>query len=177
MKMNKEEWRPIPGFPGYEVSNLGQVRSFLRFGLNSPIMETYQRILKHYINRKGYHYVTLRRYKKNHSRKVCTLVLKAFVGPRPNDYECCHLDDNKDHNYLSNLKWGTHQENTIQRDINGKTPRGIKVGRAKLSTEQVIEIRSLWKNRLFSRHELAQKYSVTYCHINSILRYAQRKYG
>jgi hypothetical protein len=50
----------------------------------------------------------------NISKKTFTihrLVLEAFVGPRPEDMECRHLDGNPTNNRLDNLAWGYHWEN------------------------------------------------------------------
>jgi len=39
-------------------------------------------------------------------------VLETFVGPRPYNMECRHLDGNKLNNNLDNVCWGTHTENS-----------------------------------------------------------------
>ena len=36
MNATAEEWRPIPGIPGYEVSDLGHVRSWKQHGNPRP---------------------------------------------------------------------------------------------------------------------------------------------
>lgn len=47
-------------------------------------------------------------------RTAHTLVLTAFVGPRPATLEGCHRDGNRANNTLVNLYWGTRSDN--QRD-------------------------------------------------------------
>jgi hypothetical protein len=65
-------------------------------------------------------------------RKVYHLVLEAFVGPRPPGTEAMHLDGDRASNALSNLRWGTHSENTRQIVFDG---------RRKLTVEQVVAVR------------------------------------
>ncbi len=44
--------------------------------------------------------------------KVHRLVLLAFVGPRPDGMECLHgPDPTKSNNAITNIRWGTRQEN------------------------------------------------------------------
>jgi hypothetical protein len=59
----------------------------------------------------GYPNVTLSHAGKSWLRRVHTLVLDAFVGPRPQGMVCCHIDGVRTNNLLSNLRWGTSSEN------------------------------------------------------------------
>lgn len=107
-----EEWRAIPGFPEYEASNVGNIRSWKP---RSPTAATPEapRILSQYHNAKvgGYHYVTLRRDGKNVLRRVHVLVAATFIGPCPTGTEVMHLDHNPCVNAVGNLRYGTHAEN------------------------------------------------------------------
>lgn len=97
----KERWLPVEDFPGYEVSNLGMIRSLKR-GIGGPT------ILRP--NKGGS--VTLRRDGKNVSMKVHRLVLLTFHGPAPEGKPLCrHLDDDTSNCRLSNLAWGDYKDN------------------------------------------------------------------
>lgn len=93
-----EEWRQVVGFPGYEVSSAGRVRSLKR-----------DMILKQWPD-KGYRCVYLRRDGRNWNLRVHLLVLEAFVGPS-NGLEGNHENRLKDDNRRENLSWSTHKEN------------------------------------------------------------------
>ena len=63
-------------------------------------------------NKSGYLQVNLLVHGIEFSRRVHTLVLETFVGPKPDGMECCHYpDSNKENNNLNNLRWDTHSEN------------------------------------------------------------------
>jgi hypothetical protein len=98
------EWRAVPGFDGYEVSDEGQVRSHRR---SAP------RIIVGGLNEKGYRLVSLFAGSKSTRRTqaVHALVLSAFVGPRPEGQQVRHLDGNPANNSLANLAYGTAAEN------------------------------------------------------------------
>ena len=125
-----EIFKPIDGFPDYEVSNLGNVRShkYLK-----------PRMLKPRPTSKGnYLGVTLRTPQKtSFSVSVHTLVLNAFVGPRPKGCVCLHKNNDGHDNRLCNLSWGTQAENLQQATREG---RHIMPTR-KLTKEQVEFIR------------------------------------
>lgn len=78
---------------------------------------------------------------------VHVLVLEAFIGPCPRGQECRHLNDDKSDNSLSNLKWGTKEENMHDRALNGMQVvpdnRGENSSRATLTDDDVREIRRL----------------------------------
>lgn len=54
------------------------------------------------------------------SYMVEKLVLIAFSGPKPHKKMCCHRDDDKINNTISNLYWGTAQDNVKDMYRNGK---------------------------------------------------------
>ena len=53
-------------------------------------------------------------------RSVHSLVLEAFVCPRPEGLLGLHRDDVKWHNHVSNLYWGTHADNMRDCVRNGR---------------------------------------------------------
>lgn len=144
----KEEWREVPGFPGYFVSDQGRVRG--RRGW----------VLKVSTNKRGYKYVSLWTPDVQTCRTVHRLVLETFVGPRPAGQLCRHLNGVPDDNRLPNLRWGTHQENADDKVSHGTQSRHHG-GRAKLSPEQVAEIRATDTTVYGSQTALARKFGVT----------------
>ena len=123
-----ERWRPISGFARYEVSDLGRVKSHC--GRRAV------RILKPVI-RDGYGFVKLGR---DHDLPIHHLVLETFVGPRPAEMECRHLDGCRSNNRLSNLVWGTKSENYADRRGHGTANDGERHGHAKLTNDLVLAI-------------------------------------
>jgi hypothetical protein len=130
-----EQWKPVPGYEGlYEVSDQGRVKSL-------PNKRKFGCMRKTPIGKNGYPAVDL---KHNGARKtftVHTLVLTAFVGPRPIGYECRHLNGVRNDSRLCNLAWGTPSENDEDRRKHGTFVQGEKHGASKLTNEQVLLIR------------------------------------
>ena len=111
-----EEWKPIPGFPDYEVSNKGNVRSLDRYRpyAHGRLRLVKGAVLKPYINAKrgGYAYVSLCHKSKHHERKVHRLVAEAFI-PNPEKKPCVnHIDCDPTNNSAGNLEWVTCKENS-----------------------------------------------------------------
>ena len=93
--MKIEYWRPISGYEGYEVSNLGRVRS-LKFGKI--------RILKP-SETKGYFHVALFKDGIRKQFKVHRLVAMAFI-PNPNNFpQINHRNEITTDNRVENLEW------------------------------------------------------------------------
>ena len=107
-----EEWRAIPGFSGYEASNLGRIWSVLRpaQGVEPPRMIG-GRVLRGTLLSDGHvaHMLTTEDGVKR--RYAHQLVAWAFLGPRPEGTEVRHLNDVGTDNRLENLCYGTRQEN------------------------------------------------------------------
>jgi len=114
----EERWLPVPDDPGYEVSDLGRVRSMPRrittsHGVNRRVPGG---MLKPRRTKSGHLFVSTN---EKRIRYVHSLVLLAFVGPAPEGMECCHKDDIPAHNHLANLRWGTRSDNVNDRVRNG----------------------------------------------------------
>lgn len=106
-----EQWKRIPGFPGYDVSDQGNVRSYYTRKSPRGLAETPQEFLRPSIDNRGYLYVSLRNNGKSKRCPVARLVLLAFVGPLPEGMESCHNDSIKWNNTLKNLRYDTHKGN------------------------------------------------------------------
>jgi len=96
------EWKAIEGFEGYEVSNIGNIRSFKHGKI---------RIRKLVLDSKGYYQVNLSINGKCKLQLVHRLLAIAFI-PNPDNKPCIdHINRIKTDNRLENLRWATHQEN------------------------------------------------------------------
>ena len=75
--------------------------------------------------------------------KVHHLVLKAFVGPRPEGLIGCHNDGNNTNNRPENLRWDTYRNNTLDMIKHGTMVRvsGADHPSAHLNADQPAEIR------------------------------------
>jgi hypothetical protein len=152
-----EEWRRIPEFSRYEISNLGRVKSHARGG--SPRIMKSQRLNSR--GDIGYRLIGLQGDDgKHHKKLVHRLVLETFIGPCPNGMECCHGDDDASNNVLSNLSWGTHKANMKAKDDNGRTPKGENSPGATLTEAQVREIKAVEKWEKGMQAEYARKFGV-----------------
>lgn len=140
--MTGEDWRPVAEAPGYDVSNLGRVRSWRNGGTVSGVRST-PRVLKPQPIPAGHLHVFLRIDGATHPRYVHRLVLTAFVGPCPAGMEACHADGDPTNNQLRNLRWDTRSANTWDRVAHGTHVAGERHWRAVLTWKDVDDIRAL----------------------------------
>ena len=119
-----EEWRPILGAPDYEVSSLGQVRSYKRWGGGmyraSETVDT-PRLLRPKLGKRGKGYLSVAlavQGRKKHLR-VNRLVALAFLPNPDNLPEVGHRDNNKLNNRVDNLEWTTQVDNTLHTFVSG----------------------------------------------------------
>jgi hypothetical protein len=137
-----EQWRAIDGFPDYEVSSEGRVRSGARGVANrwGTLTQRPARVLRPVLDSDGYLRVSLYRDRRLTQRPIHHLVLEAFVGPRPSGTQTRHDDGNRKHNAAGNLNWGTPLENSADRTRHGTGPRGERNPKAKIDAEAARRI-------------------------------------
>lgn len=96
-----EKFVEVKDHPGYEISNLGNVKSLNFAGRGS------ERIMKLTTDRNGNVYVGFPVKNKTKRYKIGTLMAVAFLGfPSMNvrDHIVDHIDGNRSNNRLDNLK-------------------------------------------------------------------------
>lgn len=120
--MTSEVWRPVHDSPGYEVSDLGQVRSVPRVVVRGDgSRQTLPgQMIRPTALPSGRRRVTLggrtRRY-------VAHLVLENHVGPRPPGYVACHGPGGIGDDRVDNLRWDTQGANLRDRRRDGTDPQ------------------------------------------------------
>lgn len=112
-----ERWLAIAGYPGYEVSDLGRVRSVDRWVRlkNGRMRFAAGRVLSQSSIKSGHRTVCLYVGAAGRTVLVHRVVLEAFVGPCPTGNECCHGEGGPADNTVANLRWDTHAENKLDR--------------------------------------------------------------
>lgn len=134
-----ERWLPVLGFEGrYEVSDLGRIRT-LRTRYPSL-----GKIMRSRLSKKGYPYIILRLIDRPGSKTIYVhrIVLEAFVGPRPSGLTCNHISGIKADCRLVNLEWVTLSANQLHKTRILGLGRGENHGNAKLTDDDVREIRA-----------------------------------
>lgn len=163
--MKITSWKPYPKNPAYLVSKTGQVVHILPSGERRDVLprsdnKGYLRINVLSGERRSKEGSTYRRPFLHH------VVLETWVGARPLGTECRHLDGNGENDALSNLAWGTPQENSQDRIRHGTQYRGERHHFSKLTAENVREIRSRTKTKL---KFLAEEFGVSISTISVVL--------
>lgn len=130
-----ETWRPIPSEPGYEVSDLGRVRSVDRVVTTANGQHRFYKgkVLSPGLASHGYLTVAV---SGRRSRCIQHLVAEAFLGLRPDGCFVLHADDVRTNNLLGNLRYGSRSENSVD---------SVKNGRRLLSPDDILKIRDLSK--------------------------------
>lgn len=150
------EIRPIPGWPGCEISSDGRV---WKSGIEKAIS----------IANTGYKVVQFWRDRRNYTYSVHRLVLEIFVGPCPEGCEALHKDGDRTNAKVENLRWGTRKENVADAIRHGTATIGAKNSRAKLTETDVRSVRRLRIKGLNSR-QIAERFDVTSSTIDNVLK-------
>ena len=131
MSINEEVFLPIKNFPDYCVSNLGNVKNIKT-----------NKILKQSANKEGY--IRLKIYKngKQYNKNVHQLVANAFLENVDNKLCIDHIDNNKENNNVSNLRFATHQENGRNTKMYKNNTSGVKgITFSKASNKWIAQIK------------------------------------
>ena len=110
INMNETQWKQIPGYPGYEASTDGNIRSIDRKDTAGRNRKGTQ--LKPATKANGYLMVSLRKNDKTVGCNVSRLVAQTFL-PNPKEKpEVRHINNVRADNTVTNLQWVTKEENT-----------------------------------------------------------------
>ena len=147
-------WKSVKDFPDYEVSEDGGLRR---------ISAARTRKNGHELKRQTRPYPRTKLIKDG--KKYCVfvhrIVCQAFHGDPPFEGAICrHLDDNPRNNHYTNLSWGTHLDNHNDRRKNGKSFDGERNGRAKLTKQDVLQIRTEYTGSYGDVPKLCKKYNI-----------------
>lgn len=104
-----EIWKPIPGHQGYEISNMGKVRTNNPRNRNSKNCD-YRNVVVSTL-RNGYKRFQCWNDGKCKNILLHRALLMAFIGPCPIGYEACHNNGIMNDNRLENLRWDTKSNN------------------------------------------------------------------
>lgn len=141
-----EEWKEIENPSGrYLISSWGRVA----------------RLLEPFSGAAGHKFVALwtgRKFRERFTRSVHSLVMEAFVGPRPKDMLIHHLNHDPTINRMFNLRYVTPRENMqFSIDAGRFVP---KHNPRKLTSEQALEIRKLYRAGI-SPSKLAKQFALS----------------
>jgi hypothetical protein len=100
-------------------------------------------------------------------------VAMAWLGEPKEGEEVCHIDGDRAHNAVSNLRWDTRSGNHADKLKHGTHTRGERHGAAKLTSDQVEEIRRIFaarNHREWGAATLARKFGVSEGAIHDVAR-------
>lgn len=141
-----EEWKDIRGFPDYQISSFGRVKSLRRdykYGRHGDIILSQN-------DRKGYKGVTLFKNGKRHYKAVHRLVAEAFID-NPNNFPVVnHKDENRTNNKADNLEWCTSLYNSNYGSCKKKISE--RVSRKVMQLSKNGRLIKIWKSMTSASH-------------------------
>lgn len=165
-----EEWRDIPGVPGYQASSLGRVRSLDRTVRSRGGQRTHRgRVLTQSPHQRGYLLCTPCVNGRPRTIQVHRLVMLAFVGPLLKGLWTAHNDGNPANNELRNLRYDTVSGNQKDKVAHGTALIGERANGAKLNEHSVAELRRLRAAGMLIT-DLAERFGVSRANASRVCR-------
>lgn len=159
-----EEWRGVPGWPRYEVSDIGRVKR------RAGVGRRFTRLLSPKFSPKGYMRVTLCSGGVAKGFTLQRVVALAFLGPAPSSrHEVAHLDGVKANCAATNLAWKTPKEDAMDKWLHGTQP-------VKHSREVVAAMRCLFEGG-FSRKAIARVLAIGNSTVRDVVNGVSRVHG
>lgn len=164
-------WKQVVGFEGiYSVSIDGQIRRDKPAPHTRPGL-----ILKRRYDKDGYVRHTLKNGVIIKNMLLHRIIYEAFVDKIPHGMQINHKNGIKDDNRLENLEVVTPSENTAHGfRVLGRKPQlnpnpGTRNGRAKLTDDQVREIRQLYSEGGISQQKIADQFGINQTIVSGIV--------
>lgn len=177
-ELDNEIWKNIPNYEGmYQISSLGRIRGLshiVKSNWKNKVRKTKERILIPTFNKRLNRFWT-RLNKQAKCKYIHTLVLEAFVGPRPMGKEACHNDGNSLNNRLTNLRWDTPENNVKDKIIHGSFRKGENHPFCKISQLTIDKIRELYNTGKYSSNVLGKMFKIDGRYIRHIVNNDIRK--
>lgn len=160
--MENEIWKDIPGFPDYQVSNIGRVKRIRDIGRNGLI-----RILKPVVYSNGYKVINLSGKRVG----VHRLVAMAFI-PNPNHYrEINHKNEIKSDNRVENLEWCTRAYNDNYGTRNKRVSEKLSKSVLQFTIDGVLV------NQYYGIHEAMRQTGIDARNIHSVIKGKRKTTG
>lgn len=165
------------GATGYRVGKDGSIWTRWTVGRASVITSEW-RLMHPSLDKRGYLTVMLAMDSGKKKRFFLhTLVLLAFVGPKPKGMEARHYpDDTKTNVTLNNLCWGTRLENRKDMIEHGTRNRGERHGLSKLTIQDVTDARDMYSSGRWTQDVIGKIFGVSRATIGDIIRGATWTY-
>lgn len=163
------KWKSIPGFNAYEISIEAQIRrSITNIVKKAGHRKKPGALLKPSGKYKSYVLISddgkLKRIRTSHLMLITFKERPPFEGAK-----ALHYDDDQSNNLIENLRWGTQADNRIDAVRNNRTAKGERNGSAKLTEEDVLQIRTKYSKGDASLDMLGTEYGVNLGTIHSIV--------
>ena len=163
----EENWKVIPGFSNYEVSNLGRVKSK---------KWNKERILRQ-MNNRGYKHVILAGDDgKKQTMRVHRLVAQAFVENPEHKPTVDHINNNPADNRSSNLRWATMKEQlsnprTARKQREGNRKNALKARHFVFVYDENLTLKNTYKSTADAGRDGHSQGNVACCCKGVIKRY------
>lgn len=159
-------WKKIPNYSKYEASDSGLIKTFNwknsgKIAIMKPALDGSGYLRTMLVNDLG----------KTETIKVHRLIAKTFIPNPENKSDVNHINGIKTDNSIINLEWSTRKENVqhAHKNLTWNKAKGESIAQSKLTEKEVIEIRSKFKPRVYTRIKLSKEYNVSEACIKDIL--------
>jgi len=165
----EEIWKPVPGYEGlYEASTLGHVRSLSRMGVDGRRL--HGRLLSDRLNNNGYPSCVLCKDGKYSPQSIHRVIATTFLQPSNASFTTHHRNGIRSDNRVANLQLCAFSEHARHHLVaNPLNNRGSKNGQSKLTDDIVLAIRKEYASGTVLQRDLAERYSVSRCHVSDIV--------
>ncbi len=163
--MSDVEFVPVNEFPHYVAGTDGKIYT-TKSGVPCALKPS-KRTHAHYLG------VNFSDGKIRKSVYVHRVICECFHGPPKSGQEVSHEDGNIMNNKPENLKWRTRLENNRLKFIHGTHDNGHMNSRAKLTKEQVYEMRRHINEGKMTGTEIGKLFGVDRTFVSNIKRRAR----